>query len=312
MTDYREILYEVDEQIATVTFNRPEHRNPISVAMLGEVRTAVHAAQQDDDVRVLVITGAGKAFCSGGDVKSMADVASAGARGLSERQEQVGFIQETQLLLRRFPKVLIAAVNGAAYGAGLDLACAADFRLAADTARFCEVYVRLGLAPGGGGAWLLPRIVGLTNALDLILSGEPIDAQTALSIGLVSRVVPADDAARGHPGIRATVRPVGAPRVCRSPSGPCCAASRCRSRPRSTSSARRSAGCGRPRTTRKVCAPSRSGGFRASRAAERWALYIIDRPRRGGRGAARRRPRRSARARRAGARGCTGSAPRAA
>ena len=192
MTDYREIRYEVDEQIATVTFNRPEHRNPISVAMLGEVRTAVHAAQQDDDVRVLVITGAGKAFCSGGDVKSMADVASAGARGLSERQEQVGFIQETQLLLRRFPKVLIAAVNGAAYGAGLDLACAADFRLAADTARFCEVYVRLGLAPGGGGAWLLPRIVGLTNALDLILSGEPIDAQTALSIGLVSRVVPAD------------------------------------------------------------------------------------------------------------------------
>jgi hypothetical protein len=98
-----------------------------------------------------------------------------------------------QLLLRRFPEVLIAAVNGAAYGAGLDLACAADFRLAADTARFCEVYVRLGLAPGGGGAWLLPRIVGLTNALDLILSGEPIDAHTALSIGLVSRVVPADE-----------------------------------------------------------------------------------------------------------------------
>ncbi len=89
--------------------------------------------------------------------------------------------------------MLIAAVNGAAYGAGLDLACAADFRVAADTARFCEVYVRLGLAPGGGGAWLLPRIVGLTNALDLVLSGEPIDAETALAIGLVSRVVPAEE-----------------------------------------------------------------------------------------------------------------------
>ena len=311
MTDYREILYEVDEQIATVTFNRPEHRNPISVAMLGEVRTAVHAAQQDDDVRVLVITGAGKAFCSGGDVKSMADVAGAGGRGLSERQEQVGFIQETQLLLRRFPKVLIAAVNGAAYGAGLDLACAADFRLASDTARFCEVYVRLGLAPGGGGAWLLPRIVGLTNALDLILSGEPIDAQTALSIGLVSRVVPADTLPDGHPGIRATVRPVGAPRCAG------CQADRVarardvvRGRARLHPPADRRAAADRGPQGR-VCAPSRSAGFRASRAAERRA-GVIDRPRRGGRGAARRPPRRSARARRAGARGCTGSAPRAA
>jgi len=193
MSDYREILYAVEEQIATITFNRPEHRNPISAAMLDEVQRAVREAQQDDAVRVLVITGAGRAFCAGGDVKSMAQVARAGGGALAARQEQVGLIQETQLLLRRFPKVLIAAVNGAAYGAGLDLACAADFRLAADTARFCEVYVRLGLAPGGGGAWLLPRIVGLTNALDMILSGEPIDAPTALAIGLVSRVVPADE-----------------------------------------------------------------------------------------------------------------------
>jgi enoyl-CoA hydratase/carnithine racemase len=193
MSDYREILYAVEEHIATITFNRPEHRNPISVVMLDEVRRAVRAAEQDDGVRVLVITGAGRAFCSGGDVKSMGQAASGGAGPLAARQEQVGLIQETQLLLRRFPKVLIAAVNGAAYGAGLDLACAADFRLAAETARFCEVYVRLGLAPGGGGAWLLPRIVGLTSALDLILSGEPIDAQTALAIGLVSRVAPAED-----------------------------------------------------------------------------------------------------------------------
>jgi len=180
MSTFGEIRYEVDEHIATITFNRPEQRNPISVEMLEEVGRAVRAAQSDDDVRVLVITGAGRAFCSGGDVKSMAQVAASGGATVAARQEQVGLIQETQLLLRRFPKVLIAAVNGAAYGAGLDLACAADFRLAADTARFCEVYVRLGLAPGGGGAWLLPRIVGLTNAMDMILSGEPIDAATAL------------------------------------------------------------------------------------------------------------------------------------
>src|SRR5215813_8034215 len=193
MSTFGEIRYEVDEHIATITFNRPEQRNPISVEMLEEVGRAVRAAQSDDDVRVLVITGAGRAFCSGGDVKSMAQVAASGGATVAARQEQVGLIQETQLLLRRFPKVLIAAVNGAAYGAGLDLACAADFRLAADTARFCEVYVRLGLAPGGGGAWLLPRIVGLTNAMDMILSGEPIDAATALAYGLVSRVEPAEE-----------------------------------------------------------------------------------------------------------------------
>lgn len=122
-TEHREIRDEVGEQIATITLNRPEQRNPISVDMLEELAAAVRAAQQDDAVRVLVLTGAGRAFCSGGDVKSMAQVASAGGRALSARQEQVGLIQETQLLLRRFPKVLIAAVNGAAYGAGLDLAC---------------------------------------------------------------------------------------------------------------------------------------------------------------------------------------------
>jgi len=189
MTSYREILYDVADHVATISFNRPEHRNALSPIMLDELAAAVRAAQADDAVRVLVLTGAGRAFCAGGDVKSMAEIAGG---PIPANREQVGQIQEAQLLLRRCAKPLIAAVNGAAYGAGLDLACAADFRVAADTARFCEVYVRLGLAPGGGGAWLLPRIVGLTAALDLILSGEPIDAEAALRIGLVSRVVPGD------------------------------------------------------------------------------------------------------------------------
>jgi enoyl-CoA hydratase/carnithine racemase len=190
MTTYREILYTVADQIATITFNRPESQNALSPVMLEEAIEAVRATQADDAARVLVLTGAGRAFCSGGDVKSMAQVAGG---PIPANREQVGQIQELQRLFRRFPKPFIAAVNGAAYGAGLDLACGADFRLAAETARFCEVYVRLGLAPGGGGAWLLPRIVGLTPALDMVLSGEPIDAATALRIGLVSRVVPAAD-----------------------------------------------------------------------------------------------------------------------
>lgn len=188
MTTYREIFYTVGDHIATVAFNRPESQNALAPSMLEETMAAVRAAQSDDAVRVLVLTGTGRAFCSGGNVKSMAEVAGG---PVPANREQVGQIQELQRLFRRFPKPFIAAVNGAAYGAGLDLACAADFRIAAETARFCEVYVRLGLAPGGGGAWLLPRIVGLTNALELVLSGEPIDAATALRIGLVSRVVPA-------------------------------------------------------------------------------------------------------------------------
>jgi enoyl-CoA hydratase/carnithine racemase len=187
-----EIRYEAADHVATLTWNRPEARNALTATMLGETIQAVREAQDDAAIRVLVITGAGRAFCAGGDTKAMAEVVASGTAEPPDR-ERLGQIQELQLSLRRFPKVVIAAVNGAAYGAGLDLACTADFRLAADAARFCEVYVRLGLAPGGGGAWLLPRIVGVTNALDLVLSGEPIDAAEALRIGLVSRVVPAAD-----------------------------------------------------------------------------------------------------------------------
>jgi enoyl-CoA hydratase/carnithine racemase len=188
MATHREIRYDVADHVATLTWNRPERRNALTPAMLGEAIEAVGRAQDDDAVRVLVITGAGPAFCAGGDTKAMAQGPDASGRSRGERLEQ---IQELQMLLRRFPKVLIAAVNGAAYGAGLDIACSADFRIAAEGARFCEVYVRLGLAPGGGGAWLLPRLVGVTRALELVLSGEPIDAAEALRIGLVSRVVPA-------------------------------------------------------------------------------------------------------------------------
>jgi len=194
MPAYREIQYEAADHVATLTWNRPEARNALTQTMLGEAMEVVRAAQDDAAVRVLVITGAGRAFCAGGDTKAMAETVASGAPESPER-ERLGQIQELQLMLRRFPKVVIAAVNGAAYGAGLDLACTADFRLAAESARFCEVYVRLGLAPGGGGAWLLPRIVGLTSALDLVLSGEPIDAAEALRIGLVSRVIPAADLA---------------------------------------------------------------------------------------------------------------------
>lgn len=191
--DYREIRYEVDDHVATITMNAPDRLNAFSLGMLGEMAEAAARAEETPEVRAVVLTGAGRAFSTGGNVKTMGEVA---ASRTPIEQQTVTHIQRLQVVLRRLSKPFIAAVNGAAYGAGLDLACAADFRIASETATFAEVYVRLGLAPGGGGAWLLPRIVGLTRALDLVLSGERIDAQEALRIGLVSRVVPAADLAR--------------------------------------------------------------------------------------------------------------------
>lgn len=185
--DYQEILYEVESHIATITLNCPERLNAFSPLMLGEVADAAQRAQDDPEVRALILTGAGRAFCSGGNVKTMARAANQTPRASRLR---LSTVHQAQLTFRRLGKPLIVAVNGAAYGGGLDLTCAGDFRIAADDARFAEVYVRIGLAPGGGGTWFLPRIVGLTKALELILSGETIDAQEALSIGLVSQVVP--------------------------------------------------------------------------------------------------------------------------
>jgi len=184
-----EVLYAVDESIATITLNAPDRLNALSEAMLRGLAAAAAQAQDDPAARIVVLTGAGRAFCAGGDVKSMAQAAD---EGPDRRRSTVALVQHAQLALRRIGKPLVAAVNGPAYGAGLDIACVADFRLAARSARFCEIYVRLGLAPGGGGFWLLPRIVGLTRALELVLTGETVDAERALAIGLVSQV--ADDA----------------------------------------------------------------------------------------------------------------------
>jgi 2-(1,2-epoxy-1,2-dihydrophenyl)acetyl-CoA isomerase len=185
-----EVLYRVEEHIATITLNAAERLNALSEPMLRSLADAAARAQEDPAARAVILTGAGRAFCAGGDMKTMARAAEDAPPG---QPGTVAFVQRAQLALRRLAKPLVAAVNGPAYGAGLDLACAADFRVAARSARFCEVYVRLGLAPGGGGFWLLPRIVGLTHALELVLSGETIDADHALRIGLVSEVV--DDAA---------------------------------------------------------------------------------------------------------------------
>lgn len=190
------LLTAMDGPVLTVTLNRPEKRNPISDQdMVDALVAAMQAADADTGVRVVILTGAGSAFSSGGDLSKM----KAGVGGLrarvpvqTRRNYKTG-IQRLPLVFQALEVPVIAAVNGPAIGAGCDLACMCDVRIAGQSARFAESFVKLGIIPGDGGAWLLPRVVGFARATELALTGDTIDAQTALEYGLVSRVVPDDE-----------------------------------------------------------------------------------------------------------------------
>jgi len=186
------ILFDQNGAIATVTLNLPEARNPISEASVVEALiAALGRAQADASVRVLIVTGAGSAFSSGGDIRAMADaIESRRASPADTTRYYRAGIQRIPLAFERLDVPVIAAVNGAAVGAGLDLACMCDMRIAAESARFAESFVRMGIIAGDGGAWLLPRAVGYAKAAELAFTGAMIDAAEALRIGLVSRVVP--------------------------------------------------------------------------------------------------------------------------
>lgn len=186
------LRYAVEDQIATITLDRPEAMNALSPEMSEGLLEAVEEVARDDAVRVLVITGTGRAFCAGGDLKTML------ARGDAERATGVlGKLRSLDapgrrlpVMLKKLAKPVIASVNGIAAGWGCDLAMASDIRIAAESARFTEAFVKRGLVPDGGATWLLPRIVGLDKACELIFSGKVVDAQEALAIGIVTRVVP--------------------------------------------------------------------------------------------------------------------------
>lgn len=186
------VLFERDGAIATVTLNLPEKRNPVSDrAVIEGLEDALGAADSDIGVRAVILTGAGSAFSAGGDLKAMK--AGTGLRAPLPAQTRRNYregIQRLPLFFHNLEVPVIAAINGHAIGAGLDLACMCDIRVAADTALFAESFVKLGIVPGDGGAWLLPRIVGFSVATELALTGETFDAAEALRIGLVSRVVP--------------------------------------------------------------------------------------------------------------------------
>jgi enoyl-CoA hydratase/carnithine racemase len=192
MPDYKCLLYAVQDAVATLTLNRPERLNALGDTLRDDLYDAVLKATADPHVRVIVLTGAGKGFCSGGDVKAMNEAQE--ARTERPVLDKVAPLRDRVLAaMREAPQPIIAAVNGAAAGAGMNLALACDIRLAATTARFGETFVKRGLHPDWGGTYFLPRIVGMAKACELIFTGEMVDAQEALRLGIVSAVYPPED-----------------------------------------------------------------------------------------------------------------------
>lgn len=177
------------------TINLPDVGNAITGRdFLTAFEAAVDTANTDNSVRAVILTGAGKIFSAGGNVKEMADQSGMfGVDALTQRQAYSDGIQRIPLALNRFEVPLIAAVNGAAVGAGCDLAMMCDIRIASEKASFAESFVQLGLIPGDGGTWFLPQAVGYERAAEMTFTGDRVDAATALSWGLVSRVVPHED-----------------------------------------------------------------------------------------------------------------------
>lgn len=193
--DFQEILYDSNDGVATITLNRPERLNAFTQRMLDEWVTAIELARVDDNVRAVIVTGSGRGFCAGMDVGR--EVAGDGLTGSQEapaqRRNSLRYsVHRVPRALQLLDKPYIAAVNGPAVGAGMDMASMADIRFAADTARFGMAYVRMGIIPGDGGCYFLPRLVGLQKALELIWTGQMFDAQEALRIGYVLRVYPSD------------------------------------------------------------------------------------------------------------------------
>jgi 2-(1,2-epoxy-1,2-dihydrophenyl)acetyl-CoA isomerase len=188
LTDF--LTFEVARGIATLTMNRPERLNAFTDEMLRGLVAALDDCEARDDVHVVILTGAGRAFSSGGDIAGMG--AAADRRPHITKSHIWNDIQAFPKRAARFEKPLIAAVNGPAIGGGMDLALACDIRIAGASARFAETYAKIGLLPGGGGAYFLPRLVGKARALELLWTADFIDAAAALEIGLVNHVFPDD------------------------------------------------------------------------------------------------------------------------
>ncbi len=190
-TEHETITVETIDRICTITLARPDVLNAFNDQLTFELHDALKQAERDDDVRVIVITGEGKAFCSGQDLGDLKDKYVEGYvphLGDDLRKRYNPIIKR----IREMEKPVIAAVNGVAAGAGLSLALACDLRVASDKSSYLEVFINVGLIPDSGSTFMLPRLVGLSKAMELCFTGDTVDAEEALRLGLVNRVVPAE------------------------------------------------------------------------------------------------------------------------
>jgi enoyl-CoA hydratase/carnithine racemase len=194
---YEDVLYRVEGGVAVVTLNRPDKLNAWRGEMERDVRAAMRRAADDADVKVIVLTGAGKGFCAGADMNMLQGIQSAGANARPAAAQEPWDPKANDNFTKQYswfpavPKPIIAAINGAAAGLGLIISLYCDIRFAADTAKFTTAFSRRGLVAEHGISWLLPRLVGFANAADLLYSSRVITAPEALALGLVSRVIPA-------------------------------------------------------------------------------------------------------------------------
>jgi enoyl-CoA hydratase/carnithine racemase len=180
-----DLEYDVAEHIATIRLNRPCRRNAFTLEMIERWADALLEAEQDPNVRVVVVTGAGGSFCSGVDLSVLDNVEPT---PLDAKNLLTKHVHKVAHAAEALSKPYLSAIAGAAFGAGMDMALLADIRLASESARFSQAYIRVGLVPGDGGCYLLPRIVGMAKALQLMWTGKIVDAREALSLGLVSSV----------------------------------------------------------------------------------------------------------------------------
>lgn len=195
-----DLLFEVDGAIATITLNRPDNLNSFSEEMIKNWITALEEVRDSDEIRVVIVKGNGKAFCTGGDIKAMGngegffksreDISST---GLARKNSLWKKIQRVPLLLEEIDKPVIAQMHGFALGAGLDMALMCDIRIAAESAKMAESYINVAIVPGDGGAYFLPRLIGIDQALDMLWTARMLTATEAKEKGLVTFVVPDDE-----------------------------------------------------------------------------------------------------------------------
>lgn len=207
---YEDITYDVTERIATITLNRPEARNGYTLRMSDELQDALTRADEDDDVRVVVLTGSGPDFCVGADLSGGGfDVSEGGDAPDGEHwQEPAGRCAKTIHLMGT---PVIAAIRGAAVGGGLTITLSCDARIAATDSRFGLVFARRGIYPEGGSVWYLPRLVGLTTASDWMITGRVFDAEEALSAGLLTSVHPSEEVGDAALDLARQIRDTTAP-----------------------------------------------------------------------------------------------------